>query len=152
MLEAREKTKAYPAACCLCTQPLEHRQIVFAIMQIWVLDDDGHTCLIKAAVNGRADVHFCSWKQTRPHTRDRDSKLKWSACHYAVFAGRSEIIAAEQQGCDLDMKDGEGLTPYALAGVVPDRDDIRSLLVNHRIQSVYGKHSAWVESTEIEDL
>ena len=120
------------------------------------LDDDGHTCLIKAAVNGRADIakFLLLEAGARPHTRDRDSKLKWSACHYAVFAGRSEIIKLllEQQGCDLDMKDGEGLTPYALAGVVPDRDDIRSLLVNHRIQSVYGKHSAWVESTEIEDL
>ena len=63
-----------------------------------------------------------------------------------MFAGRKEIVELllRHDGCDLDMKDAKGLTPYALAGVVPDRDEIRNLLVTVRIQSIQREHKVWV--------
>ena len=151
MVEAREKTKGMTPLLVACAH--NHLDVVRLLVlnkaDINVLDDDGHTCLIKAAVNGRKDiVAFLLGTEARanPRMRDSDSKLMWSACHYAVFAGRKEIVELllRQDGCDLDMKDAKGLTPYALAGVVPDRDEIRNLLVTVRIQSIQREHKVWV--------
>lgn len=154
MVEAREKTKGMTPLLVACAHNHLHliKLLILNSANVDAYDGNGHTCLIKASVNGRADIveYLLGTKaRANPRMRDSDSKLMWSACHYAVFAGRKEIIELLLARESCDMKDAEGLTPYALAGIVPDREEIRNLLVNARIQSIQRDHKAWVGREDI---
>ena len=155
IMEAQEATKGMTPLLVACSH--NHLETIRVLVSnkadVNSLDNDGQSCLIKAVLNGRKDIieFLVSEAKVDTNIRDMESKLKWSACHFGVFAGRKEVISQllDLKSCDIDMEDSEGLTPYALAGVIPDREEIRNLLVNYRISSIQARHRAWEDARPI---